>query len=75
MDINDLFMVRRADIFAIYPRILRELINVDKTLRQKLGKPDKESIHLPSDFDWQLKMYFRLLDEQKRVNAAIDAGL
>lgn len=30
---------------------------------------EKNVIQLPSDFDFQLKCYFRLLEQQKKINS------
>lgn len=62
---DNLFYVSRADIFSIYPRILTQLVVVDDIAYT----PEKNYIALPSDFDWQLKCYFRLLEQQKKINA------
>ncbi|XP_036325938.1 uncharacterized protein LOC118738974 [Rhagoletis pomonella] len=63
---NQLFFLSLADIFSVYPSIFKELI----TVREK-----QTLIYLPSDADWQERMYYRLLEVQKRVNEAIDSGV
>lgn len=63
---NQLFFLSLADIFSIYPTIFKELI----ATRQK-----QTLIYLPSDVDWKERMYYRLLEVQKRVNEAIDNGV
>ncbi|XP_053954013.1 uncharacterized protein LOC128860477 [Anastrepha ludens] len=61
---NQLLFLSLADIFSVYPNIFKELI----------ATRDKQSlIYLPSDPEWQERMYYRLLEVQKRVNEAIDS--
>lgn len=62
---DNLFYVSRADIFSIYPKILKKMIVLD----DMSYNPEKMSITVPSDFEWQLKCYFRLLEQQKKLNA------
>lgn len=65
---DNLFYVSRANIFSIYPKILRRMIIDDDAAHN----PEKVLITLPSDFEWQLKCYFRLLEQQKKLNALED---
>jgi hypothetical protein len=62
---DNLFYVSRAGIFSIYPNILKKMIIVD----DMAYNPEKVSIALPSDFEFQLKCYFRLLEQQKKINS------
>lgn len=65
---DNLFYVSRAGIFSIYPNILRKIVAID----DEAYGPDKPTfgcILLPSDFEWQLKCYFRLLEQQKKINS------
>ncbi|XP_073836278.1 uncharacterized protein isoform X3 [Musca autumnalis] len=62
---NNLFFLSLADIFSVYPKIFDELV----TKRVKVSK-----IYLPSDTDWQDKMYYMLLEVQKTVNEALESG-
>lgn len=62
---DNLFYVSRANIFTIYPEILKKIVVID----DMAYTPEKNYIALPSDFDWQLKCYFRLLEQQKKLNA------
>lgn len=62
---NNLFFLSLADIFSVYPQIFKEIISNE----QKLCK-----VYLPSDADWQEKMYYMLLEIQKKVNHALDSG-
>jgi len=64
---DNLFYVSRANIFDIYPRILKKMVILDDMAYSATS--EKNVIQLPSDFDWQLKCYFRLLEQQKRLNA------
>lgn len=63
-----------SDIFAIYPRTLRELLQAEDLAREREGFLQKDVINLPSDFEWKQKVYFRLLEQQKKINAALDRG-
>lgn len=65
---DNLFYVSRANIFDVYPTILKKMIILD----DMAYNPEKSSIALPSDFDWQLRCYFRLLEQQKKLNALDD---
>lgn len=62
---DNLFYVSRAGIFSIYPSILQKMVVADDSAYS----PDKNYIALPSDFEWQLKCYFRLLEQQKKLNS------
>lgn len=77
-----LFYVSRADIFSVYPSILEEILVVEELLRTKKVSPlgftvttDQLRLQLPSEFEWQLKQYFRLLEQQKKINAATESGM
>lgn len=77
-----LFYVSRADIFSVYPTILQELLIVEELRRTKKVTPlgftvstDQLRLQLPSEFEWQLKQYFRLLEQQKKINAATESGM
>ncbi len=71
----DLFLVSRADIFAIYPKILNELLEADNNKRSKDGHFIKDIIYLPSDAEFQERVYYRLLDVQKGINELIESGV
>lgn len=62
---DNLFYVSRAGIFSIYPAMLSRMVDVD----DEAYSPEKNFIALPSDFEWQLKCYFRLLEQQKKLNS------
>lgn len=62
---DNLFYVSRANIFSIYPKILQKMIILDDISYS----PEKAIVVLPSDFEWQLKCYFRLLEQQKKINS------
>lgn len=77
-----LFYVSRADIFSVYPSILQEILVVEELFRTKKVSPigftittDQLRLQLPSEFEWQLKQYFRLLEQQKKINAATESGM
>lgn len=81
---NHLFYVSRADIFSVYPEILREILVLEELLcRTKpitafghtITASDRVPLQLPSEFEWQLKQYFRLLEQQKKINAATEQGM
>uniref|UniRef100_A0A182Y1K9 Uncharacterized protein n=1 Tax=Anopheles stephensi TaxID=30069 RepID=A0A182Y1K9_ANOST len=81
---NHLFYVSRADIFSVYPEILREILVLEELLfRTKsitafghtITASDRVPLQLPSEFEWQLKQYFRLLEQQKKINAATEQGI
>ncbi|XP_039966403.1 uncharacterized protein LOC120778596 [Bactrocera tryoni] len=63
---NHLFFLSLADIFSVYPTIFKELVST---------RESQTLIYLPSDADWQERMYYRLLEVQKRVNEAVDSGV
>ena len=62
---DNLFYVSRANIFSIYPKILQKLASHD----EESYSIEKNIITLPSDFEWQLKCYYRLLEQQKKINS------
>lgn len=62
---DNLFYVSRAGIFSIYPKILKKMVIVD----DMAYNPEKVSVALPSDFEFQLKGYYRLLEQQKKINS------
>ena len=63
---NHLFFLSLADIFSVYPTIFKEIIAT---------RENQTLIYLPSDVDWQERMYYRLLEVQKRVNETVDSGV
>uniref|UniRef100_A0A182JNV3 Ubiquitin-protein ligase E3A n=1 Tax=Anopheles christyi TaxID=43041 RepID=A0A182JNV3_9DIPT len=78
------FGMLRADIFSVYPEILREILVLEELLfRTKsitafghtITASDRVPLQLPSEFEWQLKQYFRLLEQQKKINAATEQGI
>ncbi|XP_059608104.1 uncharacterized protein LOC132255948 [Phlebotomus argentipes] len=71
---DNLFLISRADIFSIYPKIFNELIAQDEAERQKSGGRVAKEINLPSDYEFKLKVYFRLLDQQRKLNEAEEKG-
>lgn len=72
---GDLFVISRADIFAIYPKILTTIINADQLKRATDGILLKDFIYLPTDNDYQERVYYRLLAVQKSINDLIDSGV
>lgn len=71
----DLFLISRAEIFAIYPKILREILQAEEKARTKDGFRPNEMIRLPSDSDFQDKVYYRLLAVQKHINGLVESGV
>lgn len=63
---NQLFFLSLADIFSVYPAIFKEV-------SQQLRKA--KQIYLPSDEEWQDKMYYMLLDIQRQVNEQNDENI
>ena len=72
---GDLFVISGADIFAIYPKIFSEILKAENSKRTKEGLLIKDFIHLPSDGDYQERVYYRLLAVQKDINDLIDSGM
>lgn len=73
---SDLFVISRADIFAIYPKILAELLAAEEQKRANIGgNLPKDFIPLPTDSDYQERVYYRLLAVQKGINDLIDSGV
>lgn len=67
---GDLFVISRADIFAIYPQILATILATENAKRNFI----KDFINLPTDSDYQERVYYRLLAVQKAINDLMDAG-
>lgn len=73
---GSLFLISRADIFSIYPKIFKELLAADDADRQVApnGRLPKDLFNVPSDYEWKLKVYFRLLEVQRKLNEAEERG-
>lgn len=72
----DLFIVSRADIFAIYPKILKELLQAEETDNaSENGESEKNFSCLPSDIEIQERIYYRLLKLQKEINRLVETGM
>lgn len=67
---GDLFVINRADIFSVYPQIFSEILSAESARRA----PSKEVASLPSDAEYQERVYYRLLAVQKGINDLIDGG-
>ncbi|XP_031633541.1 uncharacterized protein LOC116347169 [Contarinia nasturtii] len=72
---SDLFVISRADIFAIYPKILANILHREELKRAKDGVLTQDFIPLPTDNDYQERVYYRLLAVQKGINDLIDSGI
>lgn len=72
---GDLFVISRADIFAVYPKILGQILEAEEIKRTKDGTLSFEFIPLPTDNDYQERVYYRLLTVQKGINDLIDSGM
>lgn len=73
---GSLFLISRADIFSIYPKIFKELLAGDDVERQGAlgGRLPKDLFNVPSDYEWKLRVYFRLLEVQRKLNEAEEKG-
>lgn len=71
----DLFLVGSADIFAIYPKLLRDILLAEDAKRLQEGTLSKDFIFLPSDAEFQEKVYYHLLAVQKEINELLDSGV
>lgn len=72
----DLFIVSRADIFSIYPKILKELLQAEETEFTNVdGVLSRNLIYLPSDIEVQERIYYRLLKLQKEINRLLESGM
>lgn len=72
---GDLFVISRADIFAVYPKILGQILEAEEIKRTKDGALARDFIPLPTDSDYQERVYYRLLTVQKGINDLIDSGM
>lgn len=72
---SDLFVISRADIFAVYPNILSSILRGEEIKRSKDGILLRDFIPLPTDSDYQERVYYRLLAVQKGINDLIDSGM
>lgn len=72
---SDLFVISRADIFAVYPKILANILKAEELKRTKDGTLSRDFIPLPTDGDYQERVYYRLLAVQKGINDLIDSGM
>lgn len=72
----DLFIVSRVDIFSIYPKILKELLQAEEIeFTTDSDELSKNFIYLPSDVEVQERIYYRLLKLQKEINRLIESGM
>lgn len=55
---SDLFVISRADIFAVYPRILENILQAEEFKRTKDCTLSTDFIALPTDIDYQGKVDF-----------------
>lgn len=72
---GDLFVISRADIFAVYPKILALILQDEENKRAKDGSLSRDFILLPTDASYQERVYYRLLAVQKGINDLIDSGM
>lgn len=72
---GDLFVISRADIFAVYPKILALILQAEENQRAKDGALSRDFILLPTDSSYQERIYYRLLAVQKGINDLIDSGM
>lgn len=72
---GDLFVISRANIFAIYPKILENILNAENLKRNREGALKKDYVNLPTDSDYQERVYYRLLAVQKSINDLLDSGV
>lgn len=68
-------MISRADIFAIYPKILANILKAEEQKRTRDSSLSRDFIPLPTDGDYQERVYYRLLAVQKGINDLIDSGM
>jgi hypothetical protein len=54
MSADHLFYVSRANIFSIYPKILKEILLSEELTRVREGLTGSLCF-LPSDFEWQMR--------------------
>jgi hypothetical protein len=55
MSADHLFYVSRANIFSVYPKILKELLLCEELSRVKESLTGSQLANLPSDFEWQMR--------------------
>lgn len=72
---SDLFVINRADIFAVYPRIFNAILITDERVHTRDGSLSRDTILLPTNSDYQDRVYTRLLTIQKAVNDSINSGV
>ena len=70
-----LFFLSFANIFSLYSEIFQEIIKDEQVKRKKYGSLPKDIIFLPSDDEWNGRVYYRLLEFQKKINLALDSGM
>ncbi|XP_055384339.1 uncharacterized protein LOC129613998 [Condylostylus longicornis] len=71
---DSLFFISSANIFSIYPTVFKEIFDAEDEKRKNDGPLKKDFVYLPSDFEWQDKIYYRLLEEQKQLGIAEESG-
>lgn len=66
---NDLVVISHANIFEIYPEIFETILE-DERNSGELTFPTN-FVPLPTDNDYQERVYYRLLNLQKNINRRI----
>lgn len=56
-----------GNVFAVYPKILAQLLLQDEAARQEGDTSEAEKLVLPSDKEWRLQQYFHLVALQRTL--------
>lgn len=56
-----------GNVFAVYPKILAQLLLKDEAARQEGDTSEVERLVLPSDKEWRLHQYFYLVSLQRTL--------
>lgn len=57
-----------GNIFAVYPKLLAQLLLEEEAARKAGDTSEAEKLVLPSDKEWRLKQYFYLVELQKTLD-------
>lgn len=56
-----------GNLFAVYPKLLAELLILEDAARQEGDTSEAEKLVLPSDKEYRLTQYFMLVEMQKAL--------
>lgn len=56
-----------GNVFAVLPQLMRNMFNESASILDEY-QDDNIDIILPSDYDWQTKIYYKLVEKQRQCD-------